>query len=102
MPAFERRSAALKHKHDVSDIAGLTGVQTSRKINTTAPLTGGGDLSADRTLGVSQFSSAAPGIVPASGGGAVNFMRADGVWAAPPGGAVAAGSTDSVLLWLSI
>ena len=27
------------------------------------------------------FSSSSPGIVPASGGGAVNFLRADGTWA---------------------
>jgi hypothetical protein len=32
------------------------------------------------------FSSSTAGIVPASGGGATNFLRADGTWAAPPGG----------------
>jgi hypothetical protein len=62
------------------------GVPTSRTISTTAPLAGGGDLSADRTLSVSTFSSGASGIVPASGGGTVNFLRADGTWAAPAGG----------------
>jgi len=34
-------------------------------------------------LGV--FTTALQGVVPASGGGAVNFLRADGVWAAPAG-----------------
>ncbi|MDZ4086049.1 MAG: DUF2793 domain-containing protein [Tabrizicola sp.] len=32
------------------------------------------------------FSSAAKGLAPASGGGTANFLRADGTWAAPPGG----------------
>ena len=30
------------------------------------------------------FGSAAKGVVPASGGGTANFLRADGTWAAPP------------------
>lgn len=58
----------------------------SRLISTTAPLTGGGDLSADRTLAVSTFGTGASGVVPASGGGTTNFLRADGSWVAPPGG----------------
>lgn len=32
------------------------------------------------------FTSALKGLVPASGGGTANFMRADGTWAAPAGG----------------
>lgn len=32
------------------------------------------------------FTSVAGGLVPASGGGTTNFLRADGAWAAPPGG----------------
>ncbi len=59
------------------------GAPTSRLINTTAPLAGGGDLTADRTLTVSTFGAGASGVVPASGGGTVNFLRADGTWAAP-------------------
>ena len=62
------------------------GVPTSRQINTTAPLTGGGALSADLTLGVDLFTDVDDGIVPASGGGTVNFLRADGTWAAPASG----------------
>lgn len=68
------------------------GVPTSRTISTTAPLSGGGALSADRTLSVSKFTSIASGIVPASGGGTTNFLRADGTWAAPAGGGGAAAS----------
>jgi hypothetical protein len=35
---------------------------------------------------LSLFTSAAKGLVPASGGGAVNFLRADGTWNTPAGG----------------
>lgn len=67
-----------------SDLTTL--VPTSRTISTTAPLTGGGDLSANRTLAISNFTNSVAGAVPASGGGTTNFMRADGTWAAPAGG----------------
>lgn len=63
-----------------------TGVPTGRLVSTTAPLTGGGSLLADLTLGVATFTSIAPGVVPLSGGGTTNFLRADGTWAAPPSG----------------
>lgn len=46
---------------DDSRIVGA--VQTSRTISTTAPLSGGGDLSANRTLSVSAASDAASGVV---------------------------------------
>ena len=32
------------------------------------------------------FTSSLQGVVPASGGGTTNFLRADGTWASPPGG----------------
>lgn len=32
------------------------------------------------------FTSTLPGLVPSSGGGSTNFLRADGTWAAPSGG----------------
>jgi len=40
-----------------------TAVQPARSISTTAPLTGGGDLSANRTLAVSAASDTAAGVV---------------------------------------
>jgi hypothetical protein len=59
----------------------------TRLINTTAPLTGGGNLSADRTLAITNFAgTAAAGAVPGSAGGTTQFLRADGTWAAPAGG----------------
>lgn len=42
---------------------GSGGVPTSRTISTTAPVTGGGDLSADRTIAVSAASTSAKGVV---------------------------------------
>ena len=60
----------------------VSGVPSTRLINTTPPLQGGGDLSADRTLSIAVFTSTTNGAVPASGGGQVNFLRADGAWAA--------------------
>ena len=35
---------------------------------------------------LNQFTSSLQGVVPASGGGTSNFLRADGTWATPPGG----------------
>jgi hypothetical protein len=43
------------------------------------------DTGTDATLPL--VSSSDAGLAPASGGGETNFLRADGTWAAPPGGA---------------
>lgn len=53
-------------------------------------LSGGGsniaDLTgAEATTLLEVFTSLLKGVVPASGGGTVNFLRADGTWAAPSG-----------------
>jgi hypothetical protein len=40
--------------------------------------------STQATAGLNVFTSALKGLVPLSGGGTTNFMRADGTWAAPP------------------
>ena len=47
-----------------------------------SPITTSGVL----TFTSNVFTSSTPGHVPASGGGTTNFLRADGTWAAPPGG----------------
>lgn len=39
------------------------------------------------------FTAALKGLAPASGGGTTNFLRADGTWAAPPGGGGSPGGT---------
>jgi hypothetical protein len=76
---------------------GITdGLSDTRQVNTTAPLTGGGDLTADRTLGITSFSGTTPGAVPTSLGGTVNFLRADGTWSPPGGGGGGNAVTASV------
>ena len=45
------------------------------------------DLNATQaTALLNTFTTALKGLAPASGGGTANFLRADGTWAAPPGG----------------
>lgn len=44
------------------------------------------------------FTSAATGLVPASGGGTTNFLRADGTFAAPPGGGGSSPTTGTATL----
>lgn len=43
------------------------------------------------------FGSSSAGLVPASGGGTSNFLRADGTFAAPPGGAGTPGGSNGCL-----
>lgn len=88
------------------------GVTSSRSISTTAPLTGGGDLTANRTLAISNFtgdsgSGGAKGAVPAPASGdsaAGKYLKADGTWAVPAGSG--SGTVNSVALtapsWLSV
>jgi hypothetical protein len=40
----------------------------------------------EATVLLDVFTSGLKGLAPASGGGTTNFLRADGTWAAPPGG----------------
>jgi hypothetical protein len=67
--------------------ASITGkpslVETSRTISTTAPLSGGGDLTANRTLSVAAFSSSSSGVVPASSGDADEYLAGNGTWKDP-------------------
>ncbi len=53
---------------DFTKLAGLpsSAVPTTRNVGTTAPLTGGGDLSADRTLAISAASAGAAGSLAAA------------------------------------
>lgn len=77
-------------------------VPGTRTISTTAPLTGGGDLSANRTLAISDFvgdsgAGGTKGAVPAPAAGdaaAGKFLKADGTWAAA-GGAGSAPFSDA-------
>jgi len=55
------------------------------------------DLSATQaTALLDLFSSSLKGLVPSSGGGSTNFLRADGTWAAPSGTGGGAGTVTTV------
>jgi hypothetical protein len=97
-PAFRALVAADIPNIAESQVTSLTSdlaakVPTTRTISTTAPLTGGGDLSADRTFAISNFtgdsgSGGAKGAVPAPASGdaaAGKYLKSDGGWAIPPG-----------------
>jgi hypothetical protein len=77
-----------------------TGVPTTRTISTTAPLTGGGALSSNLTLAISDFvasgASHARGAVPDPGSvaGSTKYLREDGSWQVPPG--TSSGTVSSV------
>jgi hypothetical protein len=70
-----------------SDLSGK--VPTSRTVSTTAPLTGGGALTSNLTLAISDFvasgASHAKGAVPDPGvtAGTTKFLREDATWAIP-------------------
>ena len=67
-------------------------VPQSRLISTTTPVTGGGDLSADRTIAVSEMTGdsgggGTKGLIPAPPAGSAaagKFFKADGTYALPP------------------
>jgi hypothetical protein len=54
---------------------------------------------AEATALLGTFTSGAKGVAPASGGGTVNFLRADGTWAAPPGGGGSPGGATGEVQW---
>lgn len=81
----ERLTDCIYFGDPISANVGSGFVPQARRVDTTAPLTGGGDLSANRTLGITSFAGSAAGAVPVSLGGTTNFLRADGTWAAPAG-----------------
>jgi hypothetical protein len=56
---------------------------TTRAINTTAPVTGGGDLSADRTIAISDCTATVRGAVPTPPNNTTTFLRGDCTFAGP-------------------
>lgn len=71
--------SATGHTHTAANISDSTTV--GRSMLTAA------DAAAQTAL-LNNFSSTLKGLTPLSGGGTTNFLRADGSWAAPPGGGV--------------
>jgi hypothetical protein len=67
-------------------------VPTTRNVTTTAPLVGGGPLSGDLALAISDYTVSARGAVPSPGGvSSGRFLKDDGTWAPPPSATSGAG-----------
>jgi len=76
-----------------------TAPPNSFKANPSASTGNVGDISGTvATAMLNVFSSTLQGLVPASGGGTTNYLRADGTFAAPPGGAAPALPTQQIFL----
>ena len=69
----------------VTGVANTTKADKTTTISTTAPLTGGGSLAANRTLAITDFTTSTAGAVPTPGGASSGrFLKDDGTWALPP------------------
>lgn len=81
-------ATALTIANDVVTNAKLANMANATfKGRTTAGTGDPEDLTATQaTALLDTFTTSAKGLAPASGGGTTNFLRADGTWAAPPGG----------------
>jgi hypothetical protein len=65
---------------------GTGDVPSTRRIDTTPPLQGGGDFSANRALSIDTFTTSVKGAVPPPGTvDLTKFLRTDGTWVAPTG-----------------
>jgi hypothetical protein len=84
MPSF------LAIANNLSDLASAATARTNlgvppstRLINTTAPVAGGGDLSADRTITVNNCTATVTGTVPTPPNNTTTFLRGDCTFATP-------------------
>ena len=87
----------------LATILGYTPVAPTRTISTTSPLTGGGDLSANRTLAINQATTSADGYLSSSDWNTFNGkttspwqFRLSGRWYTPSTNALAIGSLPNV------
>jgi hypothetical protein len=62
-------------------------------------LANAGTFAADVITRSDVFNATTSGIVPLSGGGTTNFLRADGTWAVPSSGIDGSGATNRIALW---
>ena len=69
-------STSLYKPKSISTILGYTPVTSGRTISTTAPLTGGGDLSANRTLAITQAGASADGYLSSTNWNTFNNKQA--------------------------
>ena len=80
--AVSANSDVIANTAKVSNVP--TALALGTRTSTTMPIDSDG-ATADVVLPL--FTSTLAGLVPGSGGGTANYMRADGTWAVPPGGA---------------
>ena len=64
----------------ISASVGSGFVTNARTISTTAPLAGGGNLSANRTFTIAEFAGTTPGTVPTSATTGTKYLRDDATW----------------------
>jgi hypothetical protein len=78
--------------------ANIAQIATSRILGRVTALTGDIETltGTQVTTLLDQFTDLLKGVVPASGGGTTNFLRADGTWAAPPTGGVSDGDKGDI------
>jgi hypothetical protein len=90
----------LTHSHAPADVTGTAVIDSDARLSdartptahATSHKSGGGDaikldeLDAPTDITTLDASLSAHGLLPKLGGGTSNFLRADGTWAAPPGG----------------
>ena len=82
----------------VTPLGAAQRVPLSRLISTTAPLTGGGDLTANRTLDISTFTAAVKGAVPPPTTVTGKYLKDDGTWAVPPGTGLTQATADPLYI----
>jgi Protein of unknown function (DUF2793) len=97
--AIDRTSGQVTLADNSIGNAALADMPTARIKGRTSAGTGDPqDLTgAQATALLDAFSSSAKGVAPASGGGTANFLRADGIWAAPAGGGGGASISQTTL-----
>jgi len=115
------------HTHTLADItddgalAALNTVGTAQIDNNAVTLAKVADIATARIMGrvtaatgdpealtgtqattlLDNFTSTLKGLAPLSGGGTTNFLRADGTWAAPPGG-TEVNDLSSIVTWANV
>ena len=112
-PAVTANTAKVTNATHTGDVTGATALTIANDAVTNAKAAnmatgtikgrataGTGDpedlTGAQATALLDTFTSGAKGLVPASGGGTTNFLRADGTFAAPPGGGGSPGAATFV------
>lgn len=88
----------------LATILGFTPVTNARTISTTSPLSGGGDLSANRTLAITQATTSADGYLSSTDWNTFNGKvssvwqyRKSGRWYTPTTNSITMGSTPNLL-----